>query len=79
MDVEEMVALLRTSVGSDDDPGSGLTAVAQLRQQLDRLEVIQVRRARNRGLTWQQIAAILGVSRQAVHKKYGGSIVGRRK
>lgn len=75
-----MVTLLRTSAGSDDDPGSGLTAVAKLRQQLDRLEVVQVRHARARGLTWQQIAAVLGVSRQAVHKKYGGGgIVGRRK
>ncbi len=75
-----MVALLRTSVGSDDEPGSGLAAVAKLRQQLDGLEVVQVRRARARGLTWQQIATVLGVGRQAVHKKYGGAgMVGRRK
>lgn len=73
-----MVALLRTSVGSDDEPGSGLRAVATLRRELDQLEVIQVRRARNRGLTWQQIATVLGVSRQAVHKKYGGTVMGRR-
>jgi transcriptional regulator with XRE-family HTH domain len=38
-----------------------------------------VRRARARGLTWQEIAASLGVSRQAVHKKYGGRpLLGRR-
>jgi biotin operon repressor len=30
-----------------------------------------VRRARNRGYSWQLIALALGVSRQAVHKKYG--------
>ena len=31
-----------------------------------------MRRARNRGATWAQIAAALGVSKQAVHKKYAG-------
>ncbi len=31
-----------------------------------------VRRARNQGATWEQIAAALGVTKQAVHKKYGG-------
>ncbi|MFC6259019.1 helix-turn-helix domain-containing protein, partial [Kocuria oceani] len=28
---------------------------------------------RARGASWAQIAAALGVSRQAVHRKYGGS------
>ena len=31
----------------------------------------QVRRARELGWSWQQIAALLGVSKQAVHQKYG--------
>jgi predicted DNA-binding protein YlxM (UPF0122 family) len=30
-----------------------------------------VRNARNQGWSWQEIATELGVSRQAVHKKYG--------
>jgi hypothetical protein len=57
------------------DPAIGLAAVAALRGLLDSLEQLQVGQARERGWTWQQIAAALGVSKQAVHKKYGG---GRR-
>jgi predicted DNA-binding protein YlxM (UPF0122 family) len=30
-----------------------------------------VRRARALGWSWQEIADVLGVSRQAVHKKHG--------
>lgn len=61
-----------TRAAGDDDPRSGLSAAARLRQELERLEAVQVRRARTSGLTWEQIAAALGVSRQAVHKKHGG-------
>lgn len=39
---------------------------------MERLEAVQVRRARTRGLTWEQIAEALGVTRQAVHRKHGG-------
>lgn len=66
-----MVDLVRTAAAADD-PRSGLAATAGLRQELERLEAVQVRRARTRGLTWEQIAGSLGVSRQAVHKKHGG-------
>ncbi|GAA1351560.1 helix-turn-helix domain-containing protein [Streptomyces beijiangensis] len=56
---------------SDSDPRIGLRAVAALRRLLEQLEAVQVRSARNKGWSWQEIAAELGVSRQAVHKKYG--------
>jgi hypothetical protein len=36
------------------------------------LEALQVESARARGWSWQQIAARLGVTKQAVHKKYAG-------
>lgn len=55
----------------DQDPRVGLHAVAALRRLLEQLEAVQVRSARARGWSWQEIAAELGVSRQAVHKKYG--------
>ena len=54
------------------DPAVGLAAVASLRALLESLEELQVRNARERGWSWQQIAEVLGVSKQAVHKKHGG-------
>lgn len=55
----------------DDDPISALAAVAALRVEVERVEAAAVRRARNAGFTWHSIAVVLGVSRQAVHKKHG--------
>jgi DNA-directed RNA polymerase specialized sigma24 family protein len=52
------------------DPATGLRAVAALRKLVDHLEAVQVRNARDQGWSWQQIAEILGVSRQAVHQKH---------
>ena len=61
------------------DPVVGLRAVAALRRLLDSLEVLQVQNARDHGWSWQEIAASLGVSRQAVHNKHAGSrrLIGR--
>lgn len=62
-----------------DDPIVGLAATAELRSELERLEAVLVRRARVRGRTWTEIATVLGVSKQAVHKKHGRSaLFGRR-
>jgi len=61
------------------DPAVGLAAVASLRLLLESLEELQVANARRLGWSWQQIAAVLGVSKQAVHKKYRrGGRFGRR-
>lgn len=54
-----------------DDPAAGLRGVVALRALADRLEFLHVQRARGQGWSWQEIAAALGISRQAVHKKYG--------
>ena len=59
------------SAAAGDDPATGLTAVASLRRLLETLEALHVDRARQQGWSWQDIAAELGVSRQAVHKKHG--------
>jgi hypothetical protein len=56
----------------DKDPLTALTATARLRKESERLEAVLVRRARNNGVTWPEIATALGVSKQAVHKKHGG-------
>ena len=56
---------------ASEDPAIGLRGVASLRALLEAVEELQVRRAREVGWSWQQIAALLGVSKQAVHQKYG--------
>jgi len=52
------------------DPAVGLRAVRSLRVLTDRLEALQVGRARELGWSWQDIADALGFSRQAVHQKH---------
>lgn len=65
-------ALAASAAG--DDPREGLRAVRALRELADRLETLQVERARRLGWSWQDIADALGVSRQAVHKKHNRRI-----
>lgn len=62
---------MATDAGSRD-PAVGLRAVRTLRVLVERLEALQVDNARDQNWSWQEIAACLGVSRQAVHKKYAG-------
>jgi hypothetical protein len=67
MEESQQLAAAATS----NDPATGLRGVAALRKLLDHLENVHVDNARARGWSWQEIAAALGVSRQAVHKKHG--------
>jgi hypothetical protein len=69
--MEERLMTLVANAG-DEDPLVALGAAVELRREADRIEAIQVRRARVRGMSWALIAYALGVSKQAVHKKYGG-------
>ncbi|ERK73030.1 hypothetical protein N136_00602 [Leifsonia aquatica ATCC 14665] len=64
---------LRTLAGDagSDDPIVALRAISRMHRELDQIEAVAVRRARNANATWQLIALALGVSKQAVHKKYG--------
>ena len=66
-----MVQSTLVDSAAGDDPRVGLRAVRSLRELADRLEQLQVRRARELGWSWQEVADALGVSRQAVHKKHG--------
>jgi hypothetical protein len=61
---------LATAAGSTD-PAVGLRAVRALRELAERLEAGHVAKAREKGWSWQDIADCIGVSRQAVHQKYG--------
>ncbi len=63
---------MRTATGTDDSsPVHRLAAVAEARHALAREEAVAVRQARRAGLSWAEIGTLLGVSRQAMHKKYG--------
>lgn len=59
-----------TTAAASTDPTQGLAAIRALRTLADRLEVVQVRNARAQGWSWQAIADVLQVSRQAVHQKH---------
>jgi DNA-directed RNA polymerase specialized sigma24 family protein len=61
-------------VAAGDHPREGLRAVRAVRELADRLEQLQVERARGLGWSWQEVADALGVTKQAVHKKYGRRI-----
>ena len=54
-----------------------LAAVREARREVERREAALVRRARNEGIVWEQIAASLGVTKQAVHRKYAGRRLAR--
>ena len=56
------------------DPLRALGAVASLRRVADMLELQQVEAALRAGHGWPEIAQALGVTRQAVHKKYARRI-----
>ena len=68
--MRDLAGLLDRSGGSG--PSAALTAFAELRHEPEWEEEGLVHRARVAGLTWAQIAACLGVTKQAVHKKYDG-------
>jgi hypothetical protein len=58
-------------IAGGDDPEAALYAIVGLRQLADILERLQVAAARNQGWTWERIAHVLGVSRQAASKRLG--------
>jgi hypothetical protein len=67
---------LAAATGSTD-PEIGLRAVSALRGLVEILEALQVDNARAKGWSWQQIATLLGLTKQAVHHKHGPHAKGR--
>ena len=67
-------ALVARLAADTSDPRAGLRAIASLRALADRLELAQVEAGLRAGMSWQEVADALGVSRQAVHKKYAKKI-----
>ena len=56
----------------------GLQEVRYARKEIEQREAAAVRKARNNGLTWEQIAVDLGVTKQAVHKKHRAGVLVHR-
>jgi NADH:ubiquinone oxidoreductase subunit E len=65
---------IETQVGGAQDPREGLESVVALRRMLEALEAAQVENAFVAGWSWARIAEVLGVSKQAVHKKHSKRI-----
>jgi len=57
--------------GGDETPVMQLSRVAEAKREVGRAEEVAVRRARAAGLSWSEIGTLLGVSKQAMHQRYG--------
>jgi DNA-directed RNA polymerase specialized sigma24 family protein len=66
---------MRTAVDAEEpdevSPLEELMRIAQARHELAAAEAVAVRLARIHGFSWAEIGTMLGVSKQAMHKKYG--------
>jgi hypothetical protein len=58
------------ALGLDDDPQLAFAGIRALHHMADFCESYQVRRLRQAGHTWAEIAGWAGVSAQALHKKH---------
>lgn len=57
-------------VPDPSDPAEALAAVVALRRLAEQLEFAAVEEAMTQGWSWADVAAALGVTRQAAHKRH---------
>lgn len=55
----------------DDSPVERLAEIARAKAEIAREEAAAVRHARLQGMSWAEIGMVLGVSKQALHKRFG--------
>jgi hypothetical protein len=69
---------LALTAAEEQTPDEGLRTVAALRERLDALEGLHVENAVRAGWSWRQVADVLGVTKQAVHKKHAKRVAEKR-
>lgn len=57
--------------GDSDSPVRRLAAIAEAKSEIAREEAAAVRHARMHGMSWAEIGTSLGVSKQALHQRFG--------
>jgi len=75
-DLQELINTIKTDAGSDDELEQLATAAAtisELTSTSDAALGFFVDRARGAGKSWVEISAVLGVSKQAAHKRFADS------
>jgi IS30 family transposase len=69
----------RVAAAEHDRPEDSLSALRRVAKEieiLEREEYFEVMRARQAGVSWAGIAAALGVSKQAVHRRFKRRLAG---
>ncbi|GAA1579401.1 Clp protease N-terminal domain-containing protein [Kribbella hippodromi] len=75
-DLQQLITTIKTDAGSDDELQQLATAAAtinELTTTSDAALGFFVDRARGAGKSWVEISAVLGVSKQAAHKRFADS------
>jgi Clp amino terminal domain, pathogenicity island component len=71
--MEDIVGLAERAVVPD--PEAALDAVTALRASLDHLEAQHVCRAVKNGCPWRRVGKLLGISKQAAHRRHGRRVI----
>lgn len=74
MQRSSQVEALVVRVVSGGDPASQLEALCELRRELDSIEAELAADAIRAGMSWREIGAAIGVSKQAAHRRHRESV-----